>query len=135
MPLFIFFIIALCSELSIADNKVKVDVYVDGDIEEKADFFGRRIFEGKIVNNLNKRIDYVFIEFTLFNDKNEIIEKIESYVSGTTQTFKDNTISSSSIEQGKTANFKCSTSVPAESVMKYKYDIKWKVFHELPEKY
>ncbi len=135
IPFFILFVIILCSERITANNKVKVDVRVEGDIVEKTDFFGRRIYEGKIINNLNKRIDYVFIEFTLFNDKNEIIEKVKSYVSGITQTFKDSTISASSIEQGETANFKCFTSMMAESIIKYKYDIKWKVFHKLPDKY
>ncbi len=133
----VFIIIILCCEIILANNKTKtnVNVNVEGKIEKKVDFFGRRFYEGKIVNKLNKRIDFVYIEFKFFNDKNKLLETVKSYVYGSAKKFKDGTVSTSSIESGKTANFKCFTSLTPNSIKKYEYDIKWKVFYDLPEKY
>ena len=132
--LYIFFIFLFFAVIIFADNKQKKGVFLKGEIESKIDFFGRRFFEGKIVNNLDKRADFVFIELKIINDKDEVIEKLRSYVYGTVHIFRDNTVSTSSIESGKVANFKCFTSFMPDSVKKFEYNIGWKVFDELPEK-
>jgi len=129
-----FFVFLLFTVIIYVDSKQKKEVFLKGEIESKVDFFGRRFFEGKIVNNLNKRVDFVFIEFKIINDKNEVIEKLRSYVYGTVHIFRDNTVSTSSIESGKVADFKCFTSFMADSVKTFEYNIGWKVFDELPEK-
>ncbi|NVM03458.1 MAG: hypothetical protein HWN67_14110 [Candidatus Helarchaeota archaeon] len=131
----IFFVFLFFTVIIFANVNPQKGVFLKGEIESKVDFFGRRFFEGKIINNLDRRVDFVFIEFKIINNKNELIEKIRSYVYGTVHIFKDNTVSTSSIEPGKIANFKCFTSVTPDSVKKFDYNIGWKVFDELPEKY
>ena len=129
-----FFVFLLFTAIIYVDSKQKKEVFLKGEIESKVDFFGRRFFEGKIVNNLNKRVDFVYIDFRVINDKNVVIEKLRSYVYGTVHIFRDNTVSTSSIEAGKVVDFKCFTSSMADSVKKFEYNIGWKVFDELPEK-
>ena len=133
--IFVFFLVFLLFTVTIyIDSKQKREVSLKGEIESKIDFFGRRFYEGKIANNLNKRVDFVYIDFRVINDKNEVIENIRSYVYGAVHIFRDSTVSTSSIEPGVVADFKCFTSVMADSAKKFDYDIGWKVFDELPER-
>lgn len=131
----IFFVFFFFAAIIFANINPPKGIFLKGKIESKVDLFGRRFFEGKIINSLDRRVDFVFIEFRIINKKNDLIEKIRSYVYGTVHIFKDSTVSTSSIETGKVANFKCFTSVMPDSIKKFDYNIEWKVFDELPEKY
>jgi hypothetical protein len=131
----IFLIFLLFSGVIFANNKKKKNVILKEKIESKVDFFGRRTFEGKIVNNLDERVDFVYIEFNIMNGRNEVIEKVRSYIYGSVYKFRDGSISTSSLKSGETGTFKYITSVMADSIKKYDYNIGWKFFEELPEKY
>lgn len=131
----IFLIFLLFSGVIFANNKKKKSVILKEKVESKVDFFGRRTFEGKIVNNLDERVDFVYIEFKIMNGRNEVIEKVRSYIYGSVYKFRDGSISTSSLKSGETGTFKCITSVMADSIKKYDYNIGWKFFEELPEKY
>ena len=131
----IFLIFLLFSGVLFANNKKIKSVILKEKIELKVDFFGRRIFEGKLVNNLDERVDFVYIEFKIMNRRNEVMEKVRSYIYGSIYKFRDGSISTSSLKSGETGSFKCFTSVMADSIKKYDYNIGWKNFEELPEKY
>lgn len=132
----IFVAAALTPGTVFSNGKSKTaGVFINGKIEPKVDFFGRRFFTGEIINKFDERVDYVYIEFRLFDDKKQLLEKVRSYVYGAVHVFKDSTVSTSSIEPGKTAKFSCHTSIKDESIKSYNYNIGYKEFEELPEKY
>ena len=123
-------------EIVSANGKKKTKVVVlSGKIESQVDFFGRRFFKGEVINKNDKRVDYVFIEFKLFDEHKKILAKVKSYVNGSVHVFRDSTVSTSSLEPGKSAKFSCYTSVKDDLIKSYNYNIRYKVFDELPDKY
>lgn len=123
-------------EIVSANGKKKTKgVVLSGKIESQVDFFGRRFFKGEVINKNDKRVDYVFIEFNLFDEHKKILQKVRSYVSGSVHVFRDSTVSTSSLEPGKSAKFSCYTPVKDDLIKSYNYNISYKVFNKLPSKY
>ena len=70
-----------------------------------------------------------------YQDAEKILQKVRSYVNGSVHVFKDSTVSTSSLEPGKSAKFFCYTSVKDNLIKSYNYNISYKIFNKLPDKY
>jgi len=108
---------------------------IQGEIEEKVNFFGRINLYGEILNRGIKRYDFIYIEFQFFDRTNKLIANERTYVQGSVKVFTDSTISESSLEREEKGKFACLTSVQADSVGRYEYTIGYKEFDELPPGY
>lgn len=106
----------------------KKDVELVGKIELKTDYWKRRIFKGKVKNISKNRLDFIRIDFEMFNKKNELIIKEGTYIKGSRFVFGDATESMSSLKPGAAGSFEVFTSVPADSINRFKYDISYKYF-------
>ena len=101
-------------------------VVILGKIIEESDFFGRKVFKGKVINKGRERADFVQIEFTMFNKRGKVINKKSIFINGSRYVFGDSTVSTSSLKINETGTFKCYTGVKSDSIATYKFKIKWK---------
>lgn len=129
------FIITSPAMVSANGKKKAKPVVLSGKIESQADFFGRRFFKGEVINKNDKRVDYVFIEFKLFDEQKKMLQKVRAYVNGSVHVFRDSTVSTSSLEPGKSAEFTCYSSIKDSLINSYNYNISSKLFNKLPDKY
>lgn len=103
-------------------------IVISGKIQETTDFFGRKRFIGKVENKEKERIDFIKIEFTLYDREGKVLETTGVYIKGQLHMFYDRQFSNSSLEPGKTGTFNIITSILAENVFSYKYKITGKHF-------
>lgn len=103
-------------------------IVISGKIQETTDFFGRKRFIGKVVNKEKERIDFIKIEFTLYDREGKALETSGVYIKGQRHMFYDRQFSNSSLGPGKTGTFNIITSTPAENVFSYTYKITGKHF-------
>ena len=127
------FLIALMIFLNSAgfdfqNKQKKKDVELVGQIELKTDYWNRRVFKGKVINNSKNRLDFIRIDFEMYNKNDKLIIKEGTYIKGIRFVFGDATESLSSLKPGKTGDFEVFTSVPADSISRFKYEISYKYF-------
>ena len=106
----------------------KKDIELVGQIELKTDYWNRRVFKGKVINNSKNRLDFIRIDFEMYNKNDELIIKEGTYIKGIRFVFGDTTESLSSLKPGKTGDFEVFTSVTADSISRFKYEISYKYF-------
>jgi len=115
---------------NLSQNKIqmKKSVVLYGDLELKKDFWGRRVFKGKVKNNSSNRLDFIRIDFKIYNVRGELITEEGAFIDGIRFMFGDTTVSQSSLKPGGIGSFKVYTSVPADSIDKFTYEISYKYF-------
>ncbi|MFC1724311.1 hypothetical protein ACFL4T_01700 [candidate division KSB1 bacterium] len=99
-----------------------------GKIELKKDFWGRRIFKGKVKNYSKNRIDFIRVDFEMYDKNNKLIISEGAYIDGIKFVFGDATESRSSLKPGATGPFDVYTSIPADSIAQFTYKINYKYF-------
>jgi len=97
-------------------------VMVD-DLQSTKDYFGRQRFIGKVQNKEKARIDYIKIEFRMWNREGEIIGQTEHFIKGKFHQFHDFQVSTSSLEPEQIGTFDIIAATPADSVYTYSYSI------------
>ena len=85
-----------------------------------------------VENTLTWRVDFVRVEFRLFNRGGRLILMKDVFVDGSTFRFQDGTVSHSSIGPSETADFICLTPIHADSIAKFEHTVYWMEYDSLP---
>ena len=83
----------------------------------------------KVILNYSKnRIDFIRIDFEMYDKDDKLIKKEGAYINGIKFVFGDATESLSSLKPGTTGSFEVYTSIPADSITRFTYNINYKYF-------
>ncbi len=96
---------------------------ISGKLNDTTDFFGRKRFSGTIINREKNRINFIKVSFTLRDREGEILETVETYISGQRHRYRDRQVSTSSLSPGRTGTFDFISSIDAQDVFSYIYTI------------
>ena len=114
------------SEINFQTKSKVIDLV--GKIELKKDFWGRRIFKGTVKNYSKNRIDFIRVDFEMYDKEDKLIRKEGTFIKGMKFVFGDATESLSSLKPGTTGPFEVYTSIPADSIARFRYQISYKYF-------
>lgn len=121
------------SSLIAQEFRTGPDVRLAGEILEDKDTFGHRKYSGSVQNYLTWRVDFVRLEFRLFNKAGILLLRKDIFIDGAEYRFQDGTVSHSSLDPGKKGNFICLTPIRADSIFKFEQTIYWMEYDSLPE--
>lgn len=100
---------------------------IKGPVDEQT-FSDKKIYSGRIENTGDKRADFVRIIFSLFDEETKLINADSSFVVGHEVKFESGIYSSSSIETGENALFKCEVNSNNVPVSYYTTEIVYERF-------
>ncbi len=108
------------------------DVRISGEVVQDKDSFGHRKYSGMVENTLTWRVDFVRVEFKLFNKGGKLLLRKDVFVDGNEYPFQDGTISRSSLDPEQKAAFVCLTPIHADSIAKFEHTVFWMEYDSLP---
>ena len=134
IPIFAVLLLLLCiNSISKAQEfRTGPDIRLSGELVSDSDSFGHRKYSGTVENTLTWRVDFVRVEFRLFNRGGRLILMKDVFVDGSTFRFQDGTVSHSSIGPSETADFICLTPIHADSIAKFEHTVYWMEYDSLP---
>lgn len=121
------------SSLFAQEFRTGPDVRITGEILQEKDAFGHRKYSGFIQNYLTWRVDFVRLEFRLFNKAGKLLLRKDIFIDGAEYRFQDGTVSHSSLDPDRKGSFICLTPIPADSIFKFEHTIYWMEYDSLPD--
>lgn len=127
-----FFVCLIVSTVWAQEFRTGDEVHLLGEIQKDVDFFGHQKYSGTVQNSATWRVDFVKIEFMLFNKAKRLLLHKEVFIRGSKAEFPNNLTSLSSLKPNEKGDFVCLTPIPVDSIANFKYTIYWMEYDTLP---
>lgn len=106
----------------------KANCHLVGTISEQVNMFGYKTYTGKIINDGDRRADFVLIRFGLQDRLGNVIRTDSTFVRGTQHTYASGVTSDACLEQGQIGEFSFLIPIAPDQVFHYRYTIRWKEY-------
>ncbi len=109
-------------------NAAAANCILDGNIKERNDSSGNRIFSGKIQNIGARRADFVKVDMIFRMNWSGSTKTLTTFVKGSFQTFQSGISSENSLLPGASGDFQLNISKSFGTFIGYTYKIEWEEY-------